>query len=143
MPLYEYECINCLMTVEIIHPILELDNKRRCEVCGGGLKRNLCPTLIQMDYPGYVCPISNRWIEGKAAHRENLKKHGCRIYEAGETEQVIKRKQEAEKEFEAKLDDSIGRTIQSMSAEKQQQLTRELESGASLGVERRGIQDGN
>lgn len=38
------------------------------------------------DYSGYTCPVSGAWIEGRAAHKENLKRTGCRLLEKGERE---------------------------------------------------------
>lgn len=47
---------------------------------------------ILRDIDGYTCPVSGKWIEGRAAHRENLKRTGCRIFEPGEREHYIKEK---------------------------------------------------
>lgn len=43
-------------------------------------------TIIATDYSAYECPVTGRMIEGRAAHRENLKQHGCRLLEKGERE---------------------------------------------------------
>lgn len=40
---------------------------------------------IAPDYQMYTCPITERPVEGRVAHRENLKQHNCRILEPGET----------------------------------------------------------
>lgn len=37
------------------------------------------------DTVAYTCPITDRPIEGRYAHRENLKRHDCRILETGES----------------------------------------------------------
>lgn len=29
------------------------------------------------DYPAYQSPVTGDWIEGKAARKEDLRKHGC------------------------------------------------------------------
>jgi hypothetical protein len=42
---------------------------------------------VARDYEGYNCPVTGNWIEGRAAHRENLKRTGCRVFEPGELEQ--------------------------------------------------------
>ena len=47
---------------------------------------------ISSDYEGYNCPITNKWVEGKSAHRENLKRHGCRVFEPGELEEFKRNK---------------------------------------------------
>ena len=51
------------------------------------------PIQVSPDYHGYACPITGRWIEGRAAHRENLKRHGCRLQEKGEKEAFLKERQ--------------------------------------------------
>lgn len=50
------------------------------------------PLQIVSDYEGYSCPITGNWIEGKSSHRENLKKHGCRVFEPGELEDFKRNK---------------------------------------------------
>lgn len=47
---------------------------------------------IAKDYEGYTCPITDKWIEGKTAHKENLKVHGCRVFEKGELEEFKRNK---------------------------------------------------
>ena len=54
-------------------------------VCGVLAKRVIKPTSIAVDYPGYTCPVSGEWVDGKRAHEANLKKHNCRVLEPGET----------------------------------------------------------
>lgn len=51
---------------------------------------------VSSDYKGYTCPVSGKWIEGRAAHRENLKRTGCRILEKGEREQNERNRRESE-----------------------------------------------
>lgn len=46
--------------------------------------------FVVSDYAGYTCPITDTWVEGRAAHRENLKRHGCRVLEKGETRDAAK-----------------------------------------------------
>src|SRR5579862_638829 len=43
--------------------------------------------FVQGDYEGYQSPITGEWIEGRRAHREDLKRHGCRVFEGRESEQ--------------------------------------------------------
>lgn len=47
---------------------------------------------IASDIAGYTCPVTNKWVDGKSAHRENLKRQGCRLLEPGERESFIKEK---------------------------------------------------
>lgn len=72
---------------------------------GDGMNPVRLPRYYVGDYEGYNCPVTGKYIEGRAAHEENLKRQGCRVLEPGETEQFIKEKpkrieQEAEKTAE-------------------------------------------
>lgn len=49
---------------------------------------------LAADYAGYECPVSGRWVEGRAAHQENLKRTGCRLLEPGESRDAPKRQRE-------------------------------------------------
>lgn len=42
---------------------------------------------VHDDFEAYQSPITGQWIEGRRAHREDLKRHGCRVYEGRESEQ--------------------------------------------------------
>lgn len=60
---------------------------------------------IIRDIDGYTCPITGNWVGSRAAHKENLKRSGCRVFEPGEREQYIKEKpREAERHAERAAD---------------------------------------
>ena len=42
--------------------------------------------MVMYDLPGYESPVSGKWVEGRAARREDLKRTGCRPYEGRESE---------------------------------------------------------
>lgn len=68
-------------------------------------KRAGFPTpQIAGDYEVYDCPITGKPIEGKAAHRENLKRNNCRLLEKGES-------RDAPKRYEARKTESIDRIL--------------------------------
>lgn len=46
---------------------------------------------ISKDYDGYTCPVTDKWVEGRVAHRENLKRQDCRVLEKGESRDQNKR----------------------------------------------------
>lgn len=56
------------------------------------------------DISGYDCPVTGKWISSRKDHRENLKRHNCRLLEKGEKVQNIKDKERA-------LNNSIDRTV--------------------------------
>jgi len=66
---------------------------------------------VVSDYSGYECPVTGKWIEGRAAHRENLKQTGCRLLEKGEAEQSHRRRQENLEESSAKSARQIAEKI--------------------------------
>jgi hypothetical protein len=58
--------------------------------------------FIQPDLPGYESPVTGKWIEGRKARREDLRRHNCRPYEG--REQEVKVAARARAEHEKKLD---------------------------------------
>lgn len=54
--------------------------------------------MVAGDYAAYDCPVTGKPIEGRAAHRENLKKTGCRLLEKGESREAPKRYEERKSE---------------------------------------------
>lgn len=62
---------------------------------------------VSSDYDAYDCPVTGKMVEGRAAHRENLKRTGCRILEKGEKEHAAKRREETFNDACSKLAESI------------------------------------
>lgn len=60
--------------------------------------------MLASDYAGYDCPVTGKWIEGRRAHEENLKLHGCRVLEPGETRDAMAG---AERRFEETMEKTI------------------------------------
>lgn len=58
--------------------------------------------FIQADLPGYESPIDGRWVEGRRARREDLRRSGCRPYEG--REQEVKEANKVRAAHEVKLD---------------------------------------
>jgi len=136
MPLYDYECKACRRVVEVVVKLSELDFQQTCRMCSKPMQRLMSAPNIQMDLPGYNCPVSGKWVEGRAAHRANLAKHGCRVLEAGEKTQAEKRRAEADKQLEDKMATTMARAVEALPQDKKQRLCQEMERGASVTVER-------
>lgn len=51
------------------------------------------------DTPSYQSPIDGRWIDGRKARREDLKRSGCVEYEPSMKREYIKRMQNPEPVF--------------------------------------------
>ncbi len=52
MPLYEYRCLDCGETIEIIQKFSD-SPLYNCEACGGALERLLSPSAIQFKGSGW------------------------------------------------------------------------------------------
>jgi len=134
MPIYSYQC-GCGKQKEVVKRVAELDREERC-CCGGLMKRVIVwAPNVRGDYPGYACPITGRWIEGRKAHQENLERHGCRVLEKGETEDQKRRLAEADRKLEAALGDTVGELIAAMPAEKVSRMA-EVAGKLDFGIER-------
>ena len=66
------------------------------------------------DYAPYKCPITGNIIDGKREHAKNLEKHGCRVHEKGEFEDV---KKYGRKRHEEAIDRAVDRAAQDMAHE--------------------------
>jgi putative FmdB family regulatory protein len=131
MPLYEYRCTTCRAKHSQYRPIAESKAGSLCPECGSAATRVLSATHLATDYEPYKCPITDKWIEGRKQHEENLKLHGCRVFEAGERQRWLEDKAKRDAMFENDIEQTVGETISSWPAEKQQKLAQELEHGAS------------
>ncbi len=56
---------------------------------------------INPDIAGYDCPVTGKWIDGRKDHRENLKRHNCRLLEPGEKREAMN---DRERNREAAID---------------------------------------
>lgn len=132
MPTYDYKCPTCGRGREVLLRLAELDSAIvHCLNCEGVMNRQISAPRIFADYPGYSCPVTGKWIEGRRAHIENLARTGCRLLEPGEKEEHVSRKRREEAELEAKLDATIEQTIHEMPVQKREQLASELQAGVT------------
>lgn len=84
--------------------------------------------FIQPDLPGYESPIDGRWVEGRRARREDLKRSGCRPYEG-----FAQEKREADKvrlEADRRLDRKTGESVERAWAQFPSRMRRVLEGKA-------------
>lgn len=137
MPLYDYKCPTCGETEERAIKLADLCKPVSCLRGCGPMKRQLSAPRIQMDYAGYSCPITGKWIEGRRAHKENLKVHGCRVLERGEFEEVDKRRKRADDELEEKVANGAVQEFLNMSIKKREMIAHELTHGADAPIIRK------
>jgi len=113
MPLYDYHCPACGHIETKFQRIAELDVVTFEHCRGVKMERLISAPMVAPDYEPYSCPITGRLISGRREHIENLKRHGCRLKEPGETEEYMKKvqsgyfKKQQEKEIEKIVDEAI------------------------------------
>lgn len=135
MPLYGYRCSVCGRSFSEWRPMAESGEPASC-LCGANATRTISAPRILSDLPGYSCPVSGSWVEGRAAHEENLRKTGCRILEAGEREDLTRSKQAAEDAFDREIEATVEKEFDAMPSEKREKLGAELLAGVDCAVER-------
>ena len=135
MPLYEFKCL-CGKHFDRFLAIVERNSLQFCS-CGSPAERVVSPVPVRGDYQGYACPVTGKWIEGRKAHEENLKKHGCRVLEEGETREVSARKARNEERFLDRIAETAAAEVAAMPARKQEQLCNELSHGVDVSFERK------
>jgi putative FmdB family regulatory protein len=107
MPLYDFECRQCYASFDAFLPMEARDTPEPCPKCGEVATRVLSPARVAADYPGYQCPITNKWIEGRRAHAENLARHDCRVQETGEREAWMRQRDAMNEQLETKMADTF------------------------------------
>ena len=127
MPTYSYRC-KCGEQFDRVLPLSRFDEPQLCS-CGAEAVRIIVAPAVIGDYPGYSCPVTGKWIEGRKAHQENLGRTGCRVYEPGETEAAQRRRQEFEDAYDRAVESTVEELVMAMPPEKQQRLEAELTSG--------------
>lgn len=136
MPLYSYQCPACARRRDILKPLAHLNREEPCEACQTPMERRLSAPAVVTDYAGYSCPITGKWVEGRRAHEENLKRHGCRVLETGETNEVRRNHQAEETALDRSVDETVDQFYEALPTERREELARSVESGLDVVVER-------
>lgn len=111
MPIYVYHCSDCESSFEVFRSIDAMQQQEPC-TCGALAHKTITVPMVRGDLSAYSCPITGKWIDGRKAHENNLKKHGCRVYETGETTRFMKEKAKRHEEAtEALLDRILPKTL--------------------------------
>lgn len=136
MPTYSYRCDHCGHRFERLLPLARFNEPQSCAECEEPATKVLAAPYVRGDYEGYLCPVTERWIEGRAAHEENLRRTGCRVYEPGETQARIREKAREEANFDRAVEETVERVYEALPTEKKETLAREVAAGATATVER-------
>lgn len=137
MPLYTYKC-TCEERFTKFSTIANYQREMECPKCGQLAERFIdAAPMVKGDYPGYSCPITGDWIEGRRAHEENLKKHGCRVFEPGETEEFKRRRAAEDLAFEESVAATAEAEVAAMTSRQKEQLGAEMDAGLTAEVVRK------
>lgn len=122
MPMYTCRCAQCGHKETIFRHVDKRDED--LPTCHGQMTRMVEAPAVQADLPGYQSPIDGRWVEGRRARVEDLKRNNCRPWEGMESErkEAIKRADAADAEFGKKIETGIAEVYNGMSAESQRAL---------------------
>lgn len=138
MPTYDYECPKCERRYEIVHRMSD-EAPRFCPADEYPMRRLISAPRVQGDYPGYQCPATGKWIEGRRAHEENLRRQGCHVRETGEGEALARRRAEADRELERIAEAEAVHFVNTAPPEKVAVLAGELERGGEAILERKTV----
>jgi putative FmdB family regulatory protein len=128
MPVYEFKCLHCKSKFDRFLPLANYQQPQFCK-CGNRAQKLISAPAVQGDFQPYECPVTGKFIEGRRAHEENLKKTGCRVLEAGETQATTARREKSEAELENKIADSAAEFVANLDTASREQLGREVEHG--------------
>lgn len=135
MPIYEFQCSACGKVHEKFRAMEDSAMPSICS-CGEIAPRILSRTSVRPDYPGYSCPVTGKWIEGRKAHEANLKLHGCHVLEKGEKEAAAAVRKQADEALENAVAETAAELVAAMPEEKQRQLGEELTRDVSISYQR-------
>lgn len=126
MPLYTFRCGQCGSTATEFRKIAERNDGPECRHGPGAMRmqRIIEAPAVQADLPGYTSPIDGRWIEGRRARAEDLKRNGCRPWEGMEAEkkEAERRANEIDHAHERAVEAAVADVYNGMSAESQRAL---------------------
>lgn len=139
MPIYDYKCKTCQKEFDLVRSLAAYTREVTCE-CGGKAIRNFSkPPAVFGDYAAYNCPITGKRIEGRKEHEANLRKHGCRVYEPGETENFRRKKAQEDASLDMAVERTAEEFVGKLPESERVQLGNALESGLDVGLERKTI----
>lgn len=115
MPVYDFRCGHCGHETTIVCKIDERDFVYKCDRCGHEVTRvQVYRVAVVGDYAPYVSPATGKMVEGKRAHLDDLKRSGCRVREAGETQDFMAGR---ERRREESLDRAVDVAIRAAATE--------------------------
>jgi len=104
--------------------------------CAGIGQKVILPPMIRGDLPGYTSPIDGRWVEGRRARQEDLRRNSCRPYEPGEKQENERRRAQENVRLDRSIEESVEAAVHAMPSRKRELLEQEVCAGASTEVVR-------
>lgn len=128
MPTYSYKCPYCLQVQDHVRTIAERDDLPMCH--NRKMERILVAPMVFVQ--GDICydsPVDGRPITSKQARIEDLKRHGCMEYDPGIKQDYERRRVDAERDLDRKVDHFVEAEFERMPTHKRERLAAELEGG--------------
>lgn len=136
MPLYDTECRSCGIKDTRMIALINLDMPIVCNTCNGLMDRLISAPMVRGDLQPYTCPVTGKVINGRKAHEDNLKRHGCRVLETGETEAARKYRAKVDQQMDKNIENTVEQYIEKLPTDKKEQLAKEVLSGADITITR-------
>ena len=138
MPLYDFSC-QCGSRFERFVALANFSDPQHC-TCGLPARRVISAPMFSVDATDYTCPITGDYVGSKHQHRENLAKHGCRVFETGEREAAEQRRRAEDARLDKAIEDSVEREFEALPSDKKEQLHNELVNAkVDIAVERQSV----
>lgn len=137
MPRHDWECGACGGVEERFVLVADLDKAATCK-CGGSMTRVFlkAPRGFVTAPVHYRCPITDKPVTSREAHRENLARHKCRVLEPGERADAQRRKAAADNALERRVDATAEEFVERLPGDKRQQLANEISAGVTAEIVR-------
>jgi putative FmdB family regulatory protein len=137
--IYEYSCKRG-HRFERVLMVADYRTPQICE-CGADSRRIISLPRLVVTAPDvhYDSPIDGRPITSMAAHRDDLARNGCQLYDPEMRKDADRFRQRADKELDRKVDDTVDAMFEKMPTRKREQLENEVRGGADVDISRRSV----
>jgi putative FmdB family regulatory protein len=106
MPVYEYRCNGkCGKKFDRFLKLADYLEPQSC--CGLIAQKVVSKPAVFGDLPGYESPATGKWVEGRHARNEDLKRSGCVPFEAGMREDNRRKREADQQKDEQRLEAAI------------------------------------
>lgn len=124
MPFYTYHCKRCDGVQDAYRNVSGRHDSPIC--CEAATNLCIVAPAVAADLPGYESPVTGKWVEGKSARREDLRRSGCRPYEspADERAEAQRQRNYSDAKLDRSLHDAVARQFYSLPESKRRIMTR-------------------